>query len=234
MNLDDYVKTVGDYADQVAAADANANRDTMAVAAAMDEMFQSGAWVAEWLEQRPEPKRPTNRWDPADRNRFVAWTNWKLEQAGRRHPERMQSWRLLEAEHMRKICSQGSNLAGPPTERAYRPLYWLRKNRYENRAPEVWALAVELAGGNPRNVTSAHTREALAEWRRKTFTRKDGSPKSTRQITAAAKAHRLRRDAFDEVKEMYRLACIDERAKDEYLGFLGDLDTFIDEHQSAA
>jgi hypothetical protein len=46
-----------------------------------------------------------------------------------------------EAATIRKICDPVTDLA---TDRPYRPLFWMRKNRYENRLPEVWAIAVEL------------------------------------------------------------------------------------------
>lgn len=232
MNLDDYLKTVGDYADQVAAADANANRDTMAVARAMDEMFESGEWVAEWLGQRPEPKRPTARWNPADRNRFIAWTQWKIAESGRKPFTRVRGWQLMEGAATARSVTTVTDLAGPSSELAYRPLYWLRKNRYENRTREVWGIAVKLAGGDPTAVTSAHTKAALADWKARTFVRADGSPKSDRQVTAAGKANRLRRNALDEIAEMYRLACIDDKAKDEYLAFFDDVDAFLEAHKA--
>lgn len=235
MNLDEYIQTVGDYADRIAKAEREAEQHSMDVARTMDEVYESGVWIAEWLEQKPEPKRPTARWNPADRNRFIAWQAWKLEQAQRRHLDRTRSWRLMEAAAVCKICATGTDLA-PTSEATFRPLFWVRKNRYENRLPEVWAIAVELAGGDPKAVTAKHTKEALAKWKHDTFgTRRDGTPRKTPAAIAAAanaagKANRLHAIAMETVREMYRLATLDERARDEFEGFLEDLDTFLDEH----
>lgn len=235
-SIDDYLKVVGDYADQVAAADQTANRDTMAVAEAMDAMYESREWVAEWLEQKPEPKRPTARWAPDDRNRFIAWQAWKLERAGRKPLSRPRAWTLAEAAVTRKICSVGTDLA---TVEPLRPLFWLRKNRYEDRGPEVWAIAVELAGGAPSKVTSAHTKEALAQWKRRMFPKSDGTPRKTpaavsQAANAAGMANRLRQQMLEELAEMYRLACLNERAQDEFNGLLADFDAFLDAHAADA
>lgn len=110
----------------------------------------------------------------------------------------------------------------------------MRKNRYEDRLPEVWAIAVQIAGGDPKRVTSAHTREALAQWKKQAFgTRRDGTPRKESGISQAANAggvaNRLRRNAMDEVREMYRLAGLNPKAHEEFEGFLTDLDAFLDE-----
>lgn len=237
MNLEEYLKTVGDYADQVAAAERQAEQRSMDVARAMDEVYESKVWVAEWLEQKPEPKRPTARWNPEDRNRFIAWQAWKLEQGGRRTLSRPRSWTLLEGATVSKICSAGTNLAAVEP---VRPLFWMRKNRYESRLPEVWALAVQLAGGDPSRVTSAHTREALAQWKKQTFgTRRDGTPRKTpsavnQAAAAAGKANQLRRHILDEMAEMVRLAGLNEKAHDEWAALLNDIDHLLDENEAAA
>lgn len=234
MNLDDYLKVVGDYADQIAAADQTANRDTMAVAEAMDAMYESREWVAEWLEQKPEPRRPTSRWQADSRNRFAQWQAWKLEQAGRKTVPGPHVYRLTyAAEVVRRIPNLPAGSLR--SEFAIRPLDWLRKNRYEDRTPDVWAIAVELAGGMPSQVTAKHTREALKQWKAKTFTRADGTPKAPSTVTAAGKANRLRMRIVDEVAELYRLACLGgEQAQAEFNGLMADLDAFLDEHGEGA
>jgi hypothetical protein len=234
MNLEEYIKTVGDYADQVAVAKRQADQNSMDVARAMDEVYESGVWVDEWLEQKPAPKRPTSRWDPKDRNRFISWQAWKLSQSGRRTVTRVRSYQMLEAVTVGKICKGLTDLA---TVEPAQPLFWMRKNRYEDRLPEVWAKAVTLAGDDPKRVTSAHTREALAEWKKEKFGKRlNGKPRTsssaiTQAATAAGEANRLRRNAMDEVREMYRLAAKSAEAMAEWRGFFTDLDAFLDEHK---
>jgi len=232
MQLDEYLKVVGDYADQIAQADQAANRDTMAVAEAMDAMYESRAWVAEWLEQKPAPKRPTSRWQADSRNRFAQWQAWRLEQQGRHAITGRHTYRLLNA---RTIAKAIPNLTTGQigSEATIRPWAWLLRNRYENRIPEVWAIAVELAGSADK-VTAKHTRDALAQWKRKTFVRADGTPKGNRAVTAVAKANSLRARMLDEFAELYRLACENEKAQDEFNGLLADLDAFLDAHAADA
>lgn len=233
MNLDEYLKTVGDYADQVAAAERQASQRSMDAARAMDAMFESGEWVAEWLEQKPAPKRPTNKWDPADRNRFIAWQAWKLQQAGRRDVSRVRKWQLMEAA---RVARSVNGLQILQQDKALHPLFWMRKNLYGDRIPEVWAIAVQLAGGDPTKVTTTHTREALAQWKKaKHGTRRDGTPRKTasainQAANAAGLAKRRRAELMREISEMYTWASINEKARDEFQGFLSDLDTFLDEH----
>jgi hypothetical protein len=161
VNLDEYLKTVGDYADQIASAERTQNRGTMSVAAAMDSMYESREWVAEWLKQKPEPQRPTNRWQADSRNRFAQWTAWKLEQSGRKPLVGRYTYGLLNAARVVKAADPNLNLVQIGSERAIRPLTWLIKNQYLNRAPDVWAIAVQLAGGDPTQVTAKHTRRCL-------------------------------------------------------------------------
>lgn len=234
------LQELGDYARKVHAAERDNDKGTMALALKMQAVFESGVWVDEWLEQKPAPKRPTNRWDPKDRNRFISWVQWKLEQDGRRPLERTRNWRLLEAARLCKDCADGTDLAVlPDAIEPMRPLFWLRKSRYEDRAPEVWAIAVKLAGDDPTRVTSKHTRDALAQWKREKFGKRlDGTPrKSPAAMSAAAnaggKANALRVRILEEIAALYALT-YDERARDEFQGLLNDLDRFLDEHEAGA
>jgi hypothetical protein len=233
LNIDEYLRVVGDYADQIAQSDQVANRDTMAVAEAMEALYESREWVAEWLEQKPEPKRPTSRWKADSRNRFAQWQAWKLEQMGRRTIAGSRTYQMLNARTIVKAIPNFHSVE-IGSEATIRPWAWLLRNRYENRIPEVWTIAVELAGGVPSQVTAAHTREALKQWKAKTFVRADGAPKSNRAVTAVAKANSLRAKVLDEVAELYRLACENEKAQAEFNGLMADLDAFLDAHAEAA
>ena len=220
------------YADLVASATRDTDRGTMRVARVMDEEYLSGEWVEEWLEQKPEPKRPTSRWNPADRNRYIAWQAWKLQQAGHTPLHRIRSFQLLEAAHIARSVTGVTDLA---EERPLRPFGWMRKNQYDNRIPEVWDLAVEMAGGNPGDVTDKHTREALAEWKRRTFPKRDGSPRKnpasvSRAANAAAKLRRIRREMMRELEESFALAVQSEDAKGELMGMLNEIETYVNAH----
>jgi hypothetical protein len=230
MDMDTYLKTVGDYADQLAAADRQANKDTMGVAEAMDAMYESREWVSEWLAEKPRPKNGgSNRWQADSRNRFAQWQAWKLEQAGRRSLNGSYAYRLLDGVRIAKAIPNFAR-GEIRTEKNLRPLKWLLTNRYEDRIPEVWATAVDLAGSADK-VTEKHTREALNQWKKAKLAGPRGG-KSYGALTAAAKANRLRRNMLDEMAAMYQLACRDERARDEFHALLSDLDQFLDDHSS--
>ena len=111
-----------------------------------------------------------------------------------------------------------------------RPFNWVLRNRYENRLADVRKVLDEVTGGDPTNVSEKASREALAKWKKATFTRADGTPKSNRAVTAVAKANSLRAKVLDQVAEMYRLACENEKAQDEFNGLMSDLDAFLDAH----
>jgi hypothetical protein len=236
MQIDEYLKVVGDYADQIAQADQAANRDTMAVAEAMDAMYESREWVAEWLEQKPAPKRPTSRWQADSRNRFAQWQAWRLEQQGRHAITGPYTYRLLNARTIAKAipnCATGTI----GSEATIRPWAWLLRNRYENRIPEVWAIAVELAGSADK-VTAKHTREALAEWKRRTFgKRRDGTDRSSRAAvdkaaSAAGVANRIRAEIMRRLEEMYELTALNPKAMDELDGLFDDLNDWVEKHQA--
>lgn len=243
MNLDEYLKVVGDYADQIAQADRQADKRSMDVAARMDAMYWAGidkdgnpvpgGWADEWLAQKPKPKRPTPKWDPVDRNRFIAWQAWKLEQAQRSTLKRVYSWQLLDAAETCKICCPATDLA---TERAWRPLRWMKRYGYAADAPKVWAAAVDLAGGDPSRVTAKHTSEALAQWKRAKFgKRNDGTDRSSQNAvdqvaTAKAKARLIRQEVLRDFDAMWNLSALDPSASDEINGLLEDITAWVAAH----
>lgn len=232
---DDLLKTIGDYADRLAESQRGADA-SLAEFTAFDALYQSGEWVAEWLDQSPEPKRHSNNWKADSKARFGHWLQWKLDQQGRNGE--VVGWRytyynLAAGEIVRRAPTlhHGAKL----TERALRPLTWVLKNRYEDRLPEIVEDAIGKAGSVDA-LTSTHTREAVGGWKRRAFgTRRDGTQRKTegaisQAATAAAKAHKLRLKMLAEVAEMYQLAGKDEKALAEFNGFLDDLDQFLDEH----
>ena len=169
MNVSEALKLAGDYADSLTTADDITNRDTMAVAAALDAAYESKEWVAEWLEQKPAPKsgRAMSRFQDDSRNRFAQWVAWRLEQDGRSPLHGSHTYRLLDGATIARTLNFGSGEI--QSEATVRPLKWFLRY-YKDRIPDVWAIAVDLAGGDPRNVTRAHVKRAVAHYKGEVIT----------------------------------------------------------------
>jgi hypothetical protein len=174
------------YADRLADSDKLADKGSMATAEALAELYEKREWVAEWLEQKPihEKKayiggRPP---EPDSRNRFSQWLMWKEEQRNKRGLVSRHTYRLLNAHEVKGYLTLGQITS----ERAVRPFDWFRKNRYLDRIPEVERLAIELAGSADR-VTAAHTRQAVADWKRDVL-----GAKGVREAVRSSKAQRDR------------------------------------------
>lgn len=237
MNLDEYLKTVGDYADQVARAEQYAQNNSMQAAEALEKLYEERDWVAEWLEQSPRPKNGgSNAWKENSRNRFAQWLTWKLPQRGHAPIQGAHTYRLLNAPKIARALNFSSGEIR--SEYAIRPLAWVIRAKYEDRLPDVAKAVREVIEDDPTRLTAKTAREGLNLWKQRAFPRRDGTPRTSaaavsQAANAAAKANRLRHAAMDEVREMYRLACINEKAQDEFKGFLDDLDAFLDEHAAA-
>ncbi len=180
------LKLAADYADVLASAEDASNADTMTVAQRLEALYESGAWVDEWLEQKPKPKRPSNNWTPDSRSRFAQWVAWRLEQAQRRPLNGRYTYQLLDGARIATLSQAQSR-----SERTVRPLKWMLRYRFEDRLPEVWSIAVGLAGSESR-VTSAHTRAALAEWKARNLSRRDVAAARRED---AARRHRAKAQA---------------------------------------
>lgn len=209
---DELLDTVASYADRLAESDQLADTGSMTTAEALAELYEKREWVDEWLEQKPirEKKayvggRPP---EPDSRNRFAQWLVWKEEQRKRRSLRSTQTYDLLNVHAIAEVISDaGNNLPETATGRTLRTLHWLRKNKYADRIPEVWKRAVELAG-TADAVTSAHTRQALNEWKKE----KLGS-KGVKQAVREAKAERYRRQAQTDVQQLFAAGDQDEVEK---------------------
>jgi hypothetical protein len=177
---------VATYADRLTDSDDLADTGSMAAAEALAELYEKREWVDEWLEQHPIRERKAyvggRPPDPESRNRFSQWLVWKEQQRQRQAPQTRHVYKLLYAQTVVSYLPRGQITS----ERTVRPLDWLRKNRYPDRVPEVWQRAVELAGSADL-VTSAHTRQALADWKKEVL-----GTKGVRQVIRTAKAERDR------------------------------------------
>ena len=157
MNLDEYVKTVGDYADQLATAADAADRDSLSAAIAMGEMFEDkDSWVELGKELVPIPKNPkSNRsWQPDTVERFHKVTNVLLEQAGRANriraltttKQNVKAYRVVQ-----RIPKQRQ--ASFRNERQIRPLAILLNAGLGDRIPEAVALAIQDAEDSAKPIT---------------------------------------------------------------------------------
>jgi hypothetical protein len=166
VDRDTLLDLIGSFADQQDRSVHVADQGSMATAEALEALYRDGGWVGEWLEQHPIKEGRAyigGRPPQADsRNRFSQWLVWTMRERGQHPLQSRHTYQLLNALEVRSSLRQ----AQITSERTLRPLGWLRKQHYLDRAEEVWKLAVELAGGDPADVTSAHTREAINAWKR--------------------------------------------------------------------
>jgi len=212
--MSDELKIIGDYAEQIIAAEELAAHDSMTVAEALEALYESRTWVVEFLGVKPKPQRPTNRWQEDSRHRFSQWVMWKLEQEGRPPLKNRHTYQLLNAA---EVARQIPNLRAAQirTEFTIRPLTWLKTNRYADRIPDVWKIAVELAG-SADSVTSAHVRQALQQWKKETL-----GTKGSKSATKTSRAKTLRIKAVADVRALISIGGPEATA--EYKQLLDDL-----------
>lgn len=213
-DMDRRLDVIADYADRLVGTEDDANRDTMSVAQAIDELYESKVWVDEWLEQKPRPKNASNRFDAESRNRFSQWQEWKNQQRGRKGLTGRYVYMLHDGRKVEKALGSKVNRVHIRSERTLRPLKWFLKYRYEDRIPDVWDIAVKLAGSADK-VTSKHTREAVAIYKRDVLTPK-GVAKAVKQNRAKTIATRTK-SYFD---QLVALAATDEKAKEELVALM--------------
>jgi hypothetical protein len=159
---------VATYADRLADSDSLADTGSMAAAEALAELYEKREWVDEWLEQKPIRER--NAYiggrppQPDTKERFQQWQAWKEAQRSRRFLDSKYTYRLLAAHEVSEVLSPAGERT-PNSERALRPLSYLRKKKLIDHLPGVWQRAVELAGSADL-VTGTHTDAAVKEWKK--------------------------------------------------------------------
>lgn len=194
---DELLDEIAAYADRLADSDKLADTGSMATAEALAELYEKREWVEEWLEQKPIRERKAyvgGRPPIADsRNRFSQWLVWKEAQRQKRALRSSHTYRLLNAHELRGYFPRLGDIT---SERIIRPFDWFRKNGYTDRIPEVEKRAIELAG-SARAVTEAHTRQAVADWKREVL-----GVKGVKAAVRTAKAERDRIRAQDYVRAL--------------------------------
>lgn len=225
----DWLEVIADYADRVAASDRRSDA-SFGEFTTLHAVYEAREWVAEWLEQSPEPKRHANNWKPDSKSRFAQYVKWRLEQAGRNGEALGWNYiyRLLQAGEVVAIVPTFANgKSSTLTEGSLRPFNWALKNRYADRLPEIVAAAVETAGSVDA-LTYRHSRDAVNGWKKQWLSGKRGG-RTRGAIDAAAKARRLRLKMLDELADLYKCACLNDRAIPEFEGFLADVEQFVKE-----
>lgn len=185
---------VFDYADQIAAADSATDSVAMQKAAALEALYTSETWVAEWLEIKPaKPNAAGRPTEPNSRNRFNQWMAWRASKSNRKPLGANYTYRLLNA---RKVQTYFANWQKKSlTESAVRPIVWMLSRHYEDRIKEVEQIAIELANGAP--ITDKITRKAMSEWKKQNLGDR-GVVKANRE--AKARNYRPKADAaFDQL-----------------------------------
>jgi hypothetical protein len=171
---DTLLKRLQVFAEQQDAAVKSADRDTLARAADLVALYEDKSWVGEI----PPPKRSAIRSRPVDPESFSRFTKWLAERVPIRGST---AYRLRDAHEMVRTYFANGEFS-PTSESVVRPLKWFRKNDYENRIPEVWSLAVELAGG--RTPDAPTVRRAISKWKVDNLSKSEQKTSQTRSVKA--------------------------------------------------
>jgi hypothetical protein len=216
INRERLLDSIAEYAARVEKADNLAQADTISKAEDLAALYDEGSWVEEWQKIKPATKDALGRVDPASRNRFAAWLVWAEDQRGKSAPQTRYTHRLLMTNDLVSVLPGHARLAPGLTEKTVRPLSWLLKAKYEDRIPQVWARAVELADGGP--VTDKHVQEARREFRATLSPSQDRAAVATQR----ARTHRLKAQSAVEQLWADRDVAEAEAFKQWFLGFLQD------------
>jgi hypothetical protein len=178
------------FAEEQKAAEQAADHDTLARAADIVALYEDKSWVGEM----PAPKRGAVRSRPVDPESFSRFTKWLAERTpihGRR------AYQLRDAHEMATTYLHRVQIS-PTGERAVRPFKWFQKNGYEDRIPEVWRLACQLAGGHSPDGPTV--RKAISQWKADNLPKAEGTGAS-RKRSGRAKVERWREEALRLMRE---------------------------------
>lgn len=155
MDINEYLKLVGDYADQLARAEQVKEKDSLTPAMAMADFFDSKEWVELGLELVPLPKHPTSNraLKPDTIERFHRVNNALLEREGRKGRFQDSSTTVAHVGVGRVARHIPPKLVGHQfrTVEQVKPLRVLANAGYADRIPEAVNLALEE--GTPTHAT---------------------------------------------------------------------------------
>lgn len=207
------------YADMIARRESDLDAISMQKARAVEALYASEVWVAEWMEANPPKKDAVGRPPvPNSRNRFAEWMRWRAQ--GKPSLGSNYINRLLKAQELNNYRARGHRNY-EFTERTLRPLGWLLNNgpkpgeTFADQIPEVERKAIEIAGSADK-VSDPVVRKAIAEFKKAIgWTRGDQARSKGEQ---KAKRHSMR--SLDE----FRLAVIEDPVEAERIwNEMGDL-----------
>jgi len=157
-----------------------------------------------WALEMEPPKTRRHMGRPVDPESFSRFTKWLAERvplAGRT------AYQLRDAHDIQATYLRTAQIT-PSGEFQLRPLKWLMKHEYGDRVPEVWAKAVELAGGEvPDNPT---VRRALAAWKKEEGlgpAKSAGSKRATGPQALRLQLEQLAQELLEQDKAQFVLAC---------------------------
>lgn len=217
VDREQLLDSIAEYAARVEKADKLAQADTITKAADLAALYDEGSWVEEWQEIKPAKKDALGNVNPGSRSRFAQWLAWAEEQRGKTSPQSRHVNQLLYANEIVSVLPTSSRVSLAQmgvTESAIRPLQWLVKAKYEDRVPEVWARAVELADGE--KVTRQHVLKARSEFRAQLTPAQDRAAIQGQR----ARTHRLKAQSAVEALWADRDVAEAEAFKQWFLNFL--------------
>lgn len=183
-----------DYFAQIKAKDDDLDSVSMQKATALEALYASETWVNEWLEIKPPKPNAIGRpIEPSSRNRFNEWMAWRAGKSGKTPPVARRTYQMLSAKRAQTFLKRVSTKS--VTEKSLHPLGWMLSRNYEDRIPQVEAIAIELADGGP--ITEKIMRKAMSEWKKANLGDR-GVSKANRE--AKARNYRPAADrAFDQL-----------------------------------
>lgn len=180
---DEAVKALAEYARLQREQQDVAQEGTPRLRELVDELYQSD-WHVGWEQVHPVSKYAPNK-DPRNKSRFYAYLKHTGADLGLEIGTARNVYHLVESARIANLLvSEGLDSVKTLPEGTLRPLSWYMRNRYADRAPEVFRRAVALAGSADR-VTSQHVREASQQYKAEVLT-----PKGVRQAQRKSKAER--------------------------------------------
>lgn len=220
MNLDDYLKNVGELADALADADGAAEKAaTLDKAIATADMYDSDEWVAWALELVPLPKNPSgpNGRREKTRIRFHKASMVWAEQNGHRAYSRQTTERNLSTGQAVRYIPNRSRERFETVAQAY-PLTQLLKAGLQERIPQAVDIATR---GGTTTPTSARVLDAVKEIKHKA--RAGGSARYTPIADeATANAEYRAEEAFRKLVKAARKSANGVEQINKYIQFIKD------------
>ena len=186
---------LAEYERRITESDRLAQRDSIKVAETLAALQADTRWIEEWNAQRAETGKTARSRRPVEASNRSQFSTWVRQRYKRIDPR--DTYRLLDSNTIIKSFLGTANKT-PTAEAQVRPLKNLLKVAHGSgvRIPEVWDIAIKLAGGDVP--TGPQVKEAIAEWNRIHLTKAQ-----QRQETAEDKAWNKERKAESAWQDLF-------------------------------